>query len=282
MKRSFFLISVIVWFISFATGFAGDVVMQSRWSDSPIIIDGSPKDWGEHAMAFFKQANVSMGVANDSNYIYFLLNFKDLPQSKFFQRHVAIWLDKTNKNKKNFGIRYAGHTQLPQENMPERNENFQPMPEEFQNRIFVINKKDTLSLKTADDKYGYKVATNYEQGFYCHEIRIPIRQSDSIPYICDATLGKTISVGIELGMSSDEFKGMKPKGGERPDMPEGMGQGGEMHGEAMNRGPGMGWENNPGRGPGGRMEMPKKQEFWLKVALVQNPSSQPEKTKENK
>jgi hypothetical protein len=162
--------------------------MQSRWSDSTIIIDGSPKDWGEHSMVFFKQANLSMGVANDSNYIYFLLNFKDQPQSKFLQRHVAIWLDRTNKNRKDFCIRYTGHTQLPQENMPEHNENFQPMPEEFQNRMFVINKKDTLTLKTTDDKYGYKVATIYKQGFYCHEVKIPIQLNDSLQNIIVAGL----------------------------------------------------------------------------------------------
>ncbi len=280
MKKNIFLISFFIWFISFAIGYAGDVVMPSRWPDNSIIIDGSPKDWGGHPMAFFKQANVSMGVANDSNYIYFLLNFKDLPQTKFFQRHIAIWLDKTNKNKKNFGIRYAGNIHQ-QVNLPEQSGNFHTMPEEFRNRLLVINNKDTLTLKTADDKYGYKVATNYEQGFYCHEIRIPIRQGDSIPYISNATLGKMISIGIELGMNPDEFKGMKPMGGERPDMPEGVGQGGEMHGEGMNRGSGMGWGNNSNHAPGG-MEMPKKQEFWLTVTLVQSPRPQPEKAKENK
>jgi hypothetical protein len=271
MKRNIFLIAFFIWFISFATGYAGNVVMPSRWLDNPIIIDGSPKDWGEHPVAFFKQANVSMGVANDSNYIYFLLNFKDLPQTKFFQRHIAIWLDKTNKNKKNFGIRYAGNINQPV-NLPEQSGNFHPMPEEFSNRLLVINKKDTLILKTTDDKYGYQVATNFEQGFYCHEVKIPIQLNDTLQNIFITELGEKISVGLELGMNPAEFKGMKPKDGERPGMPGNMPPGGTIQDEGMDQGPRMGIGNGPDNRPNNGMQMPEKQEYWIKIMLASNPS----------
>lgn len=270
MKRNIYLVSFFIWFISFATGYASDVVMQSQWRDSVIIIDGSPKDWGEHPMAFFKKANVSMGVANDSHNIYFLLNFKDLPQTKFFQRHVAIWLDKTNKNKKNFGIRYAGNMNQ-QINLPEQSGNFHPIPEEFRDRLLVINKKDTLLLKTVDDKYGYQVATNFEQGFYCHEVKIPIQLNDTLQNVFVTGLGEKISIGLELGMNSDEFKGMRQHSGERPggwNRPE---QGGNF-GEGSDQGPGMGSENFHGEHSNNGVQMPEKQEFWIKVILASNPN----------
>ena len=148
------------------------------------------------------------------------------------------------------------------------------MPEEFQNRMFVINKKDTLFLKTADDKYGYKVATNYEQGFYCHEVKIPLQLIDSLQNVTVAGLGEKISVGLELGMNPAEFKGMKPKGGERPEMPDNMPSGGVMQGGGMDQGPRMGMGNGPVNRPNNGMQIPEKQEYWIKIVLAQSPNDQ--------
>ncbi len=146
----------------------------------------------------------------------------------------------------------------------------------------VINKNDTLVLSTTDDKYGYKVVTNFEQGFYCHEVKIPIQLNDSLQNIIVAGLGEKISVGLELGINQGEFKGMKPKGGERPEMPGNMPSGGAMQGGGMDQGPRMGMGNNPDNRPNNGMQMPEKQEYWIKIVLAQSPNTKQEKIKENK
>jgi len=284
MKKSLLLLLFTTGFVSYTICYGGDIIMQSQWRDSLIDVDGNPKDWGESPMAYFKQANVSLGVMNDSDYMYFTLNFKDQSSTKFLQSNVTLWLDKTEKNKKEFGVRYHGCPPQQENNVPDSVEKFHPMLAEMQDIIRVINKKDTLVLRTADGNHGFKVATSYQQGFYCHEIRIPIEQSDSIPYIFGASLGKTISVGAELGMNFDEFKGMRPKDGERPEMPGGMPPGGGMQGGGMDRGPGMGGGNNPGNppSPNNGVQMPKKQEFWIKINLARSSQTGQENPKENK
>jgi hypothetical protein len=272
MKKSLFLLIFTIEVVSFTISYAGDVVMQSQWKDRFINVDGSPRDWGEPPMAYFKQANMSLGVMNDSNYLYLLLNFIDQPSTKFMQRNVAIWLDKTGKNKKNFGVRYHGHARFTQENITSDSiENIMPAPDEFHNRMSVICKKDTMVLKTTGDKLGYEVVTSYEPGFYCHEVRIPIGQIDSVPYIFDAPSGKTFSIGFELGMNSDEMRNMRPKGGERPPMSGGMHRGSETDNN-----------NIPGTQPSrfNEMQTPQKQEAWLKVKLALGKQSEIESAKE--
>ena len=263
--------------------YAGDVVLQSQWQDSVIVIDGSPHDWGEHPMAYFKSAGASLGVMNDAHNIYFLLNFKDQPTTRFLQNHITLWFDKTNKNKKFFGIIYHGarpsresigvSNQEQWSNMAQGNENHPPMmPEVMMDRIDVINNKDTLTLFGNDNSYHIQVAPQYENGFYCHELRIPLQLIDSLSCATSKMLGEKISVGLELGMNQNEFNGTHQHNGERPDMPNNMPLPGGMSGGSADRGPGMSGGNFSGNPPSSmnKMQMPEKQQYWIKVVLASN------------
>ncbi len=88
---TFFIIGILL--SCLAVGYASDIVLPSSWRDSVIIIDGSPKDWGEHPMAYFKQAGVSLGVMNDNRDVYLLLNFKNQSSGEFLQNNVTVWFD---------------------------------------------------------------------------------------------------------------------------------------------------------------------------------------------
>jgi hypothetical protein len=95
-------------------------------------------------------------------------------------------------------------------------------------------------------------------------------------YAIDAKAGDTISVGVELGMSQDDRKDMgRGMPGEdmssEGDIPEGGmgGPGSGMGGPSGSMGkPDRGMGGGKGMPPdGGKRQMPKKQEIWLKIIL---------------
>jgi hypothetical protein len=293
MKRIFYLLIITILFVSFESCNAKEVLVQSKWTDSTIVVDGNPQDWGKFPMTYFEKAKVSLGAVNDSEYLYIMLSFRDQAPARFLQSKVTLWLDKTASKEKLLGFCYTGsppesglstregsirQARRQEDSIPEPEENFTQRPAEIPGIITVLENKDTLGLIPTTSEKGPVIATSYQQGFYFHEIRIPLKRSDSTRYAIGAALGDTISVGLELGgFNPGEFRGKGPKSGERPGM---GGEGGMPPEGGMPQGGGMGMGRQGG--PGNRPQMPGKQEIWLKMSLA--PSSQPtvENSKENK
>jgi hypothetical protein len=286
MKKIFCLLIITIWFVSFESCKAGEVLVQSKWTDGTIVVDGNPQDWGKFPMTYFEKGKVSLGAVNDSEYLYIMLSFRDQLSARFLQSKVTLWLDKTASKEKLLGFCYTGSppetrfgegsirpARRQEDSFPESEENFTQRPAEMPRMITVLEDKDTLGLIPVTGEKGPAVSTNYQQGFYFHEVRVPLKRNDITRFAIGTALGETLSVGLELGRGPGDFMGMKPKNGERPDMGDGMPPGGEM---------GMGREGGPGGRPGDGKQMPGKQEIWMKVSLA--PSSQPEadKLKENK
>jgi hypothetical protein len=269
MKRIFYLLIITILFVSFESCNAKEVLVQSKWTDSTIVVDGNPKDWGKFPMTYFEKAKVSLGAVNDSEYLYIMLSFKDQSSARFLQSKVTLWLDKTASKEKLLGLCYTGSppARRQEDSFPEPEENFTQRPVEMPQIITVLENKDTLGLIPTTSEKGPVIATSYQQGFYFHEIRIPLKRSDSTRYAIGAALGDTISVGTELGgFNPGEFRGKGPKSGERPDMGGGMPPEGGMPPGGGMPGGGMG----KGGGPGNRPQMPGKQEIWLKMSLAQS------------
>lgn len=250
----------------------GEIETQSWWTDSTIVVDGKPEDWAGFPMDYFEEAKASLGLRNDAENLYILLRFRDEPLTGFLQRQVTLWIDKTGKKKKDFGIRYSGSAALahsfPREGLTsEQKERFQHRESETQGTITVLEKEKSI-LIASSGKQGPAVATTCQQGFYCHEVRIPLQKSDSIPYAVGATLGEEISIGAELGASREDLEEMMQ---ERGGMPGEGTPGGGMPGGGMPGGRRTGGGGPGGGGPGGGGQMPEKQEIWLKVTLASRP-----------
>jgi hypothetical protein len=272
MKKIFCLLIITIWFVSFESCNAGEVLVQSKWTDSTIVVDGNPQEWGKFPMTYFEKGKVSLGAVNDSEYLYIMLSFRDQSSARFLQSKVTLWLDKTASKEKLLGFCYTGSppARRQEDKYPEPEENFTQRPAEMPRIIAVLEDKDTLGLIPVIGEKGPAVSTNYQQGFYFHEVRVPLKRSDSTRFAIGAALGEKIGVGLELGISPGEFAGMRQKSGER------AGRGGGMQGGEMSRGGG------PGGRPGNGRQMPEKQEIWMKVSLAQSSQPEAEKSKENK
>lgn len=274
MKKSLFLLAISACVISLVGCGEKEIKVQSQWSDSAdkVGIDGNSEDWDGVSMEYFEKSGVSLGLRNDAKNLYILLSFRDEPLARFFQSKVTLWLDKTGKKKKDFGIRYTG-SMAPgqQENRPW--ENFAPehMEKLFQRQsgmqgMITVLEKDKSVLIPVNSEQGPAVATTHQRGIYCHEVRIPLQKSDSTPYAIDVAPGDTISVGAELGSSRGEHQKMgEEMGGGMPGggMPPGGGMGGGM----------PGGRGGPTGGMRGGKQMPEKQEIWLKIILASKPKN---------
>lgn len=184
MKKILCLLTFTIWFVSVENCNAGEVLVPSKWTDSTVVVDGNPEDWGKFPMTHFEKGNVSLGAVNDSEYLYIMLGFRDQAEARFLQRKVTFWLDKTASKEKILGFRYDGcpPPEWQENRLSEREDSSFERPAELRNIITVLENKDTLGMIPTTSEKGPAIATSYQQGFYFHEIRVPLKRND-IPAI---------------------------------------------------------------------------------------------------
>lgn len=274
MKKFFIFIFILPLVIG--CGKNNEIEIQSKWNGNIITADGNPADWQNFSMDYFKESGVSLGMKNDSENLYVLIKFRDEPLTRFLQSKVTLWLDKTAKKKKTFGISYMG--KMPsrqmqgmgneyQENIPEEEQGFER--HHIMQDIMVMQKEESMDKSIPipqNGKQGPAIGRNYDKGFCYHELKIPLQKNDSALYALGVNAGDTINIGVELGMEKD---GRKRFGKDMPGgPPEGGMPGGQMGGGMGRGGPGDMGRGGPGGMPGEKGQMPEKKEIWLKLILA--------------
>ncbi len=280
MRKTFPSITIVALVAAIAAGgcSGSEIEVQSKWADSPVVVDGNPEDWAGFPMEYFEEAKVSVGLRNDEENLYIMLRFRDEPPANFLQHKVTLWLDKTGKKEKTFGISYGGgmrFSQRPRQQdgffgslTSEQKEEFRRRQAEMQKMITVLHKDTSVSI-VAKGEQGVIVARTYQQGFYCHEMAIPLQTKDAVSYAIGAAAGEAISAGVEMGVSAEDRNRMME---ERRSRPAGGEPGGGMAGGGRPPG-GMPGGGRPGAGMrGGGRQMPEKQEMWLTVTLASKPN----------
>jgi hypothetical protein len=253
--------------------------MQSHWSAESIKVDGKFDDWADTPLNYFKDSQVSLGLRNDVENLYILFRFKNESWARLIQMGgVTLWLDKTGKKKKNFGLRYTGgpppsqmrqpgEGDFSQRPAPEQQERTMEMQAQMANQFTIIDKQadEEVSIP-ADGSQGPAVSSAYENGFYSYELQIPLQSWEDNYYAINTQVGETIGLGLEWG-GMDNLKQMMQQRGEGMESgpPGGIGPGSGRPPEGI--GPGSG---GPG-GPPGRRSEPKKQKIWIKTLLASIP-----------
>jgi len=201
MKKILCLLTFTIWFISVENCTAGEVLVQSRWTDSTIVVDGNPEDWGKFPMTHFEKGNVSLGAVNDSEYLYLMLSFRDQASARFLQSKVTLWLDKTASKEKLLGFCYTGSPPpiRKEQEFQDSEDNLTQRPVEMPKIVTILENKDTLGMIPTYSEKGPAIITSYQQGFYFHEIRVPLKRNDSTRFAIGAPLDATLSLGLELG-----------------------------------------------------------------------------------
>ena len=253
--------------------------VDSRWPDRVITIDGSDADW-ENAKVYVEKANISIGVLNDSEFLYVCMASMDRRiAAQIMRRGLTVWLDPKGGQNKTFGIHFplgvqgrdGGPGNMDLEGFKTEFDPSAMMVLETMTDLEILGpgKKDAVRMPT-QDAMGIQVKASIDSGRIVYELKVPLGRSDKTPYAIGTGSGKNITIGLE----TPDFNGGKGPGraawrsgsadGEMPQA------GGPQEGEpglGGGRGHGMG---GPGLEPGGGrgFSTPEPLRFWVLVHLA--------------
>ncbi len=264
MRKLYFAVGIIIQLLGSA--FA-DEKISSKWSATEIKIDGGDSEWVD-GINYLEKEKLGFGIKNDSSYLYLCLKFESDIQRQAKMFGFTIWFDSAGKNKKEFGIHFPiGLQNFDTEPPPEPKEpgeysddpqqRFAPMLQEIE---VLGPEKEDRNRFSVGGSFGIRAASSESQtGHFVCELKIPLKSIQSQPYAIGSELGKTLSVGFEMGeMDRDKMRERMRSGG-------GFGGGRPPDGD-MPRGGGR-----PGGFPGGGrpngMNRPNPFKVWKQVTL---------------
>ncbi len=252
----------------------GAMEIETPWSSEPIKIDGESEDWSSTPVSYFEEKDVTLGLCNDNDNLYVLFNFRNESWARIIKRHgVTIWFDTAGGKRKDMGIRFIGGP-APAEMESDRGGFLKQLtPEEREVIILGLEKMEDQLIIIEDEQErvippdgscGPAVSSANNQGVFTYEFSIPLQEGEenSDYYYLNEEPEHTISIGLEWGLSEDEFRSTM----ERMRPGEGPGEGfpGGMEGPPGG-GPPRGGQ---GRLPGVRGGMLEKQEVWIRTSLA--------------
>lgn len=234
---------------------------KSRWRDRDIVVDGRSVDWLD-TLIYVEEFNVSVGIANDSDYLYICAVVENpLVRMQVMRQGLTVWFDPKGGREKVMGLRFPLGSQGMREPPSEFGE--EPDLEKFQ-RSFLMSlneleilgpdRKEKLRMRKAEAK-GVDVVISFSSGKLVYELKIPLIESSDWPYAINVEPGSSFGIGIETSSRRDMGQSPRRKTG-------GMGR------PSGGGNPGMGGRGGMGQMPGGgRPGMPKKLKLWLSVSL---------------
>ena len=94
--------------ILLASGCSRAPRLDSHWPAASIHVDGADTDWSDRRYVL-ETLNVTVAVANDSNYLYLCAVTSDCSvQRQVVRRGIELWIDPKGGSKTYFGVRVPG------------------------------------------------------------------------------------------------------------------------------------------------------------------------------
>ncbi len=269
------------------------VEADSRWAERQIRVDGRSDDWVSVQGAYLSDQNAAFAFCNDSDFLYVLFRTTDPRWTRTIKATgITLYFDAKGGKKKDASICFKVGPTMEQvmamrENgsVPERNRprpdgrrafemDEAPIPPSLTSSSKERLKDESIPL---DGTAGPAAAFDTCQGFFTYEFRVPLSIDKKYVLGVGAKPGQGISVGAVWGEMGEMMSpGDGPEGGIGG--PPGGGLGGSGGGMGMPREGEMGGPG--GRREGGeRLQMPRKQEIWMKVPLASPPMPASAETK---
>ena len=255
-------------------GCGSSTELSSSWTGTPVAVgDSTPRWYG--ALAELKDTHVSLGVENDTGYVYLCL---EAPAEQFRRQMMApgltVWFESDNGQK--MGIHYpmgfAAERNLsgPGEGNYESGQRGQ-MGQQSLGEMEIIgpgkydrNVLSTLELRDVKVKIGNVGSQTV------YELKVPLHASADHPYAVGVNPGSTLKLEIESG-KFEPRKGGGMSGGEGG---EGMRGAGRRGGGSGGFGGGYGGGGMRGGGrQGGGANRPESLDETVKVQLANAISS---------
>jgi hypothetical protein len=239
-----------------------DIELKSTWLDREIHIDGNLNDW-ENVMMIIRDKNATVGLSNDENFLYLcLFSSQESTLRQAMMTGFTVWFDAEGGKQKRLGIRFP--VGMHREDMPRRDMTT-IQDTAVQKKLIDASLKEVEIIGPAKGEVaraanfldqGIEVDVSQIGGRFVYELKIPLARTSACPHAVGIQKGKPFMIGFQTGrMDWSSTRREMGEGGKW------SGRGGMPRG---GRGPGGGGM----RGEGGRPEMPKPLELWVKVYLA--------------
>ncbi len=222
-------------FVLLILGGCGSLQLASRWPEQAIVVDGVTSEWRDKTSSI-ESKKVTIGFANDSNFVYMMLSTSDRALSRMLATQgLTVWFDPAGGRKETFGIHYplgllAGKSGT-QGTDTDVKDAFRVSASMSELEILGASKDDThrMSVLAAGD---IQVRAKVDPSSFSYELRVPYAADDRIPFSIRAKSGSLIGVGLttpptETGDGSLSGGASAPSGG------GGRGRGGRGGGSSM-------------------------------------------------
>jgi hypothetical protein len=244
--------------------------IDSHWNDTTLKIDGLSTDWEGIPLHYNKDMKVMYGLVNNDSILVLMVRFNDQQLARMFSmRGTTVWFNDANEKENKIGIHYVDRSLRRLDfNRPQRQEANAERESSFQAQAiipkgqFTLAKNDSLTDISLTSIEGINAAVDYQDGLYCYEFGIALKQEKDSPYYLNISDDKMIKIGFEVSpMSEEEREKLKQEmnkrrgSGMRGGGLKGGRRGGGMSGGGM-RSPERGMTNMDGVG------------FWLTVVLA--------------
>lgn len=238
--------------------------IESNWARRSPAIDGNLGEWSSASMLVFEDLQVSVGVGNDTSFLYLACRVADAAlQHMVSQSGVVIWLDPEGGHQKILEIHFPA-SRVESMNLnrgffwdsltEDQKSKARHKAEETSRGVLVINRRSIESrVFLPGNVEGLSVAIAEAEGLLSFEARMPLQIGRLFPNFSSIQPGRTVGIGVGLGGSMGD---RSPGGGFEGAPP--MGE------------PGLAGRSGAPRGfaPGGS-RAPVKKEIWIEVGLAQ-------------
>lgn len=259
VSKNLFIASTLI----LLTG-CSDQQIQSNWARRSPTIDGNLEEWSSASMVVFEDLQVSVGVGNDTSFLYLAGRIADAALQRMVgQSGIVIWLDPDGGRRKGLEIHFPAarvenanlNRGLFWESLTEdQKARARDKVEEMAGGVLVINRKSIESrVFLPRNVEGFSVAIAQAEGLLSFEARIPLQIGKFFSKFSSIQMGQILGIGVGLDESrrdlspGGDFEGAPPMG-----EPGFTGRGG-----------------SPGGFVPGGSRAPVKKEIWLEVGLAQ-------------
>jgi len=152
LKPLFLLIAVLTAAVPFL---AKDKIVESKWTPTPVQIDGKNADWDQDVLEKNTSEWVRYGFKNDATHLYCLFIFDESKTvSSINETGLTFWLNFEGKEKKVYGLKFFPHQVNGEQLIKELEKEGQTVPEE--------KKKEFIASKTPFMLYGCEAVDKKE------------------------------------------------------------------------------------------------------------------------
>jgi hypothetical protein len=257
---------------------AKDKIVESRWTATPIQVDGSNAEWVGDPLELEKGVAVNYAFKNDAEYLYIYMLFND-PKflSSIDQTGMTVWINAEDKDKRVYGLRFYRKPVTPDQLIEQLEKEGQVLDEQKKQEI-KSKRQYMLFACDALNKKGEPISHPAGTGIATYRMAA-VGKGRALEFVAPLALlddpagqlkidpARPFKVGFEWGGMTEEMKKARATQlGER--------------GAQTNAGD-VSLEQQIGSGEAGAFRAPsadlsamargpKKYDFWVSVKIAQN------------